>query len=174
MGDDDAADSEMYAVTKSGLTVECENFKAIEGGVLLFEDTKRKRVSGFVPHGELKYVLPADATTRTGESVWDAATSEDDPEAPESSSPTVEDGFRSELTVLGGLGETYAERLHEEGIDSLSAIRRADAARVATAAGVPESRANRWIDAANERDEGASSERQANAETSAEDEAGDV
>ncbi|MDS0299772.1 helix-hairpin-helix domain-containing protein [Halogeometricum sp. S1BR25-6] len=182
MGDDEEAESGMYAVTRSGLTVGCENFKAIDGGVLLFADVKRKRVSGFVPREELKYVLSADATTRTGESVWDAGGREDSevrsvsPSSAESGSADEdesgdEDGFRSELTVLGGLGDTYAERLHGGGIDSLSAMRGADAARVAAAAGVSESRANRWIDAANERDEGASSERQANAETSAEDEA---
>ncbi|MDS0294157.1 helix-hairpin-helix domain-containing protein [Halogeometricum luteum] len=182
MGDDDEAESGMYAVTKSGLTVGCGNFKAIDGGVLLFEDVKRNRVSGFVPSAELKYVLPADATTRAGENVWDAGAA-DDPGAQgksASSSPKSSDGggFRSELTVLGGLGETYAERLHEEGVDSLSAMRRADAARVAAAAGVSESRAERWIDAANERDEGASTERRSDAEATveaaADDEAGDA
>jgi predicted flap endonuclease-1-like 5' DNA nuclease len=185
MGDDDEAESGMYAVTKSGLTVGCGNFKAIDGGVLLFEDAKRNRVSGFVPSAELKYVLPADATTRAGESVWDAgaadAAGESGTEGKSASAPKSSDGggFRSELTVLGGLGETYAERLHEEGVDSLSAMRGADAARVAAAAGVSESRASRWIDAANERDEGAQTEGQGDAEAAAEastadDEAGDA
>lgn len=175
MGDDAESETEpgMYAVTNAGLTVGCENFKAMDGGVLLFEDAERKRVSGFVPHAELKYVLSADATTRAGESVWDAAAS-DDVQEEQSAAPSDTDEFRSELTVLGGLGETYAEQLHEDGIDSLSAIRRADAARVASAAGVSESRANRWIDAANRRDEGATSERQANAETSTEGEGPDA
>lgn len=176
MGDDTEAESEpgMYAVTNAGLTVGCENFKAIDGGVLLFEDAERKRVSGFVSDAELKYVLSADATTRAGESVWDEAASGDEPGERSASQSGADGEFRSELTVLGGLGGTYAERLHEDGIDSLSAMRRADAARVAAAAGVSESRANRWIDAANRRDEGATSERQADAEASTEGEEPDA
>lgn len=132
----DAGAERMCVVTRSGPTVPCANFKAIDSGVLLFEDEKRKRVSGFVPHDELLYVLPAAVLAEDGRTLGGEA----------------EEGFQSELTVLGGLGETYARRLHDAGIDSLAALRDADAATVATAATVAESRARRWRAAANERE----------------------
>lgn len=44
----------------NGPTVACGNVKAIEEGLLLFEDPGRERVSGFVPYDELRFVLPAD------------------------------------------------------------------------------------------------------------------
>lgn len=44
----------------NGPTVACGNVKAVEEGVLLFEDPGRERVSGFVPYDELRFVLPAD------------------------------------------------------------------------------------------------------------------
>src|SRR6056297_108600 len=50
----------MLVFIDDGPTVECENFKAIDAGVLLFEDVKRTHVVGFVPHSELRFVLPHD------------------------------------------------------------------------------------------------------------------
>ncbi|WP_267640511.1 helix-hairpin-helix domain-containing protein [Haloarchaeobius amylolyticus] len=50
----------MKAITKSGVSIPCENFKAIEEGVLLFDDEKRKQLVGFVPHADLQFVVPDD------------------------------------------------------------------------------------------------------------------
>ncbi|SFR52078.1 Helix-hairpin-helix domain-containing protein [Halogeometricum limi] len=145
----------MHAVTKSGLTVECANFKAIDGGVLLFRDAKRKDVCGYLPHDELRYVLADDVTTG-GAELADAGATDAEGGG---------DEFNSELTVLGGLGETYARRLHDAGIDSLAAIRRADPSTVATAASVAESRAERWVTAAEERSAGESGDESSKFET---------
>jgi predicted flap endonuclease-1-like 5' DNA nuclease len=48
----------MQAILTSGHTIECGNFKAIDSGVVLTEDAKRKRVVGFVPNERLAYVVP--------------------------------------------------------------------------------------------------------------------
>lgn len=50
----------MKAICTDGLVIDCGNFKAIDGGVVLTEDVKRKRPIGFVPLAELRYVLPDD------------------------------------------------------------------------------------------------------------------
>jgi predicted flap endonuclease-1-like 5' DNA nuclease len=65
----------MKAICTDGTEIECENFKAIDGGVLLTKDRKRKKVIGFVPNDDLRYVVPDEAETehrqeiegRTGE-----------------------------------------------------------------------------------------------------------
>jgi hypothetical protein len=50
----------MRVVLTDGSELRCENFKAIDPGVLLTKDKKRKKVIGFVPHGEVRYVVPDD------------------------------------------------------------------------------------------------------------------
>ncbi|WP_435358807.1 helix-hairpin-helix domain-containing protein [Haloarchaeobius sp. DFWS5] len=50
----------MQAITKSGVSVPCANFKAIDTGVVLTEDEKRKHVVGFIPYEDLQFVLPDD------------------------------------------------------------------------------------------------------------------
>lgn len=50
----------MKAICTDGTEIECKNFKAVEGGVLLTRDKKRKTVFGFVPNTNLAYVLPDD------------------------------------------------------------------------------------------------------------------
>jgi predicted flap endonuclease-1-like 5' DNA nuclease len=50
----------MRVVLTDGTTIACKNFKAIESGVLLTADRKRKRVVGFVPNRRLRYVLSDD------------------------------------------------------------------------------------------------------------------
>jgi predicted flap endonuclease-1-like 5' DNA nuclease len=50
----------MQVVLTDGSVLPCENFKAIDSGVLLTKDKKRKKVIGFVPHREVKYVVPDD------------------------------------------------------------------------------------------------------------------
>lgn len=50
----------MKAVCVDGTEVECRNFKAVDGGVVLTADRKRKTVIGFVPTPDLSYILPDD------------------------------------------------------------------------------------------------------------------
>lgn len=51
----------MKAICKNGLVIDCGNFKAIDGGVVLTKDKKRKKNNGFVPMAELKYIVPDGA-----------------------------------------------------------------------------------------------------------------
>ncbi|WP_439027149.1 helix-hairpin-helix domain-containing protein [Haloarchaeobius sp. DT45] len=66
----------MKAITKSGVSVPCENFKAIDEGVLLFADEKKKQLVGFVPYEDLQFVLPDDVADDL-----DAGASEPEPVA---------------------------------------------------------------------------------------------
>ncbi|WP_435319231.1 helix-hairpin-helix domain-containing protein [Haloarchaeobius sp. TZWSO28] len=50
----------MKAITKTGVSVSCGNFKAIDEGVVLTADEKRKQVVGFIPYDDLQFVLPDD------------------------------------------------------------------------------------------------------------------
>jgi hypothetical protein len=50
----------MRVVLTDGTELPCTNFRAIDSGVLLTKDKKRKKVIGFVPHREVKYVVPDD------------------------------------------------------------------------------------------------------------------
>lgn len=54
----------MKAICEDGMVLDCGNYKAVDGGVVLTEDVKRKRVIGFVPNERLQYVLPDDAMER--------------------------------------------------------------------------------------------------------------
>lgn len=53
----------MKAICADGTEIECENFKAIDSGVLLTKDRKRNEVIGFVPNDDLRYVVPEDVET---------------------------------------------------------------------------------------------------------------
>jgi predicted flap endonuclease-1-like 5' DNA nuclease len=56
----------MRAICVDGTEVECGNFKAVNEGVVLMADEKRKTVVGFVPTANLSYILPDDvAAERT-------------------------------------------------------------------------------------------------------------
>jgi polyhydroxyalkanoate synthase len=63
-----------------------------------------------------------------------------------------EDDENDESTVglqsVDGIGPTYAERLHEAGIDSLGALLDADVETLAEATGASSGRAERWLDRA--------------------------
>ena len=53
----------MKVICLDGTTIECERFRAIDEGVLIFdaetgEETEADEATGFVPHSELRYVLP--------------------------------------------------------------------------------------------------------------------
>jgi predicted flap endonuclease-1-like 5' DNA nuclease len=289
----------MLVFTADGPTVECANFKAIDEGVLLFEDEKRKRVVGFVPHSELRFVLPGDVgveyrdereappeteserdravrsvTTEpetgeemparappdrpgehhepstedgigtTGEEEAESADEEEaesadeeeaesadeergertpegeteveldveeeeeryveaedlevteregESEAPQGDATSTEE-YESEETVgavtadlsssaepasaddltrLGGLGETYANRLRDAGIGSLDALRAANVEDVANAAEVAPRRAERWIEAAERRTSDADDESEPVVELSGDEAAAD-
>ena len=59
----------------------------------------------------------------------------------------TEDG-ESGLETVSGIGDTYADRLREAGIETTADLVAADAATVADAAGVPAGRAAEWIERA--------------------------
>ena len=58
----------MHIVCTDGMTVQCDSFRAIDSGVLLFtkDDEEREDAIGFVPMRSLQYVLPADAFAQQG------------------------------------------------------------------------------------------------------------
>jgi predicted flap endonuclease-1-like 5' DNA nuclease len=168
----------MRVVLTDGTEFECANFKALDSGVLLTKDKKRKKVIGFVPVHQLRYVVPDDlepvetpsadgeeavqrgvASDATG--VGAGPTHPDDSltiRPPAASSEPVagadaaaEDrtnGDSSELRRLGGLGSTYAERLQAAGYGTLADLAAADPVTVAEAASVAPGRGRRWVDAA--------------------------
>lgn len=126
----DDADARMTVVCKDGTRIGCTNFEAIDGGVLLTEDLKRKRVFGFVPNDELRYVLPtetADRVRREG---------------------TDDGGFEDPLMRLPGVGSTYAKRLRDAGYGSLDAVAEADSTALADATGANEGRTAEWAERA--------------------------
>ncbi len=147
----------MRVVLTDGTEFSCENFKALESGVLLTKDKKRKKVIGFVPIHQLRYVVPEDLEPQESPTV---------PEAgdgltvgpPASSAQPVEGAdvvteFEvneegSDLRQLGGLGSTYAERLQTAGYETLADLAAADPVTVAEAASVAPGRGRRWVNAA--------------------------
>lgn len=50
----------MYIICTDGTTIECHSFRAIDTGVLLFDedDEEQANAIGFVPMASLQYVLP--------------------------------------------------------------------------------------------------------------------
>ena len=83
----------------------------------------------------------------------DAAAPEDETTDVEEASAEVEDeeagpaGAEGEgVEVVDGIGPTYAERLREEGVKTVSDLAEMDAKSLAEAAGVAESRAQEWLD----------------------------
>jgi hypothetical protein len=56
----------MRVVLTDGSELSCRNFKAIGSGVLLTKDKKRKKVIGFVPNHQLRYVVPDDLEPTVG------------------------------------------------------------------------------------------------------------
>lgn len=166
----------MRVVLTDGSEFACRNFKAIDSGVLLTKDKKRKKVIGFVPHHQLRYVVEDDlepSTPRTGETraaTGDAVTPDQRREATAVDQTLVigepttaaepaggdarevagDDGVAgtSDLRRLGGLGSTYAERLHTAGYETLADLAVADPVAVAEAASVAPGRGRRWVTAA--------------------------
>ena len=68
--------------------------------------------------------------------------------ANEDESDAGTEGGESGLETVSGIGDTYADRLREAGIETTADLVAADAATVADAAGVPAGRAAEWIERA--------------------------
>lgn len=130
-GSESDEDARLTVVCKDGTTVACENFTAIDSGVLLTEDLERERVVGFVPHGQLRYVLPTEVARRIEEG----------------SGPTFED----QLMELPRLGETYAKRLRSAGYSSLEELAAATTEDLVDVTGARESVVAEWRERATER-----------------------
>ena len=125
----DDADPRLTVVCKDGATVGCANFEAIESGILLTEDLKRKRVFGFVPSDEMRYVLPTEMAERIRREESDEA-------------------FEDPLMRLPGVGSTYAKRLRDAGYVSVEELAGADPAALAEATGANERRTAEWVERA--------------------------
>lgn len=69
-------------------------------------------------------------------------------ETTEAQVETAVEATDESLQTIDGLGPTYAERLHEQGIESLGALAAATAETVAAAADVSETQAESWIETA--------------------------
>lgn len=187
--------TQMKVFLEDGMAIDCGGYKAVDTGIVLTEDPKRKNVIGFVPQERVKFILPddvlderqrADGTTefvyvpdderqqrideleaRVAELEAERANAKArvaeveaqlaDLEAERAAEVEPED-----LTVIDGIGPTYAERLEVAGITTFAALRSATVAEVVEAADVSEERAEDWIEAT--RKPGASS---ATAETAA-------
>src|SRR6056297_2645309 len=121
----------MRVVLTDGTEFSCGNFRAIESGVLLTTDKKRKKVVGFVPTHQVRYVVPDDlepvaTPPTTGEAAAASPTTVPDTPSDDlsigSTTPTAStetgsvevrpagavDRAASELRRLGELGLTYA------------------------------------------------------------------
>jgi predicted flap endonuclease-1-like 5' DNA nuclease len=86
---------------------------------------------------------PAEAVeTELGETV-DIADAEGSTTEPDDDPESVE--------VIKGIGPAYAERLSNAGVDSVSELAAADAADLAAAVDLSETRVGRWIDRARDR-----------------------
>lgn len=163
----------MKVVLEDGMTVDCGNYKAVDAGLVLTADAKRKQVIGFVPHDQVRFVLPDDVLAEregdggTTEFVYVSDT--DQQARIEELEATVTDlearlveaaadaeaGVKARkhvdepenLEVIDGIGPTYHERLTEAGITTFEQLRRSSMANVVEATGVSEERAQAWIDA---------------------------
>lgn len=135
---DTGEETRLTAVCTDGTRLECANFKAIDSGVLLTEDVKRKRVLGFVPNDRLRYVLPTEVVRG----------------ADEDEQPTFED----ELMELPRLGETYAKRLRSAGYTSMSELAAATIDDLVSATGARESVVGEWREQASKRTESGETE----------------
>ncbi|SEO52500.1 Helix-hairpin-helix domain-containing protein [Halogranum amylolyticum] len=164
----------MKVVLEDGTVIDCGGYKALDTGLVLTEDPKRKHVVGFVPHDRLRFVLPDDALGEGEHGDGTAGFVPDDERqrrideleaqvaaleaqiaelaterTATAGSETSESGESEpeDLTVIDGIGPKYAERLTAAGITTFRALRAADVVDVAEATGVSEERAAEWIDA---------------------------
>lgn len=126
--DTDEGEWRMTVVCTDGTKIGCENFKAIDNGVLLTEDLKRNKVFGFVSDAEVRFVLPSE----TAEQIV-------------RNSDKSGDEFDDPLKQIPGIGSTYAKRLQSAGYKSLSDVAGADLATLADETGARESETQKWV-----------------------------
>jgi len=88
-------------------------------------------------------VESAEETTEEIAESTEAVTEEIAGSAEEAADTNGRDG--SALEAIEGLGETYADRLHSYGIESIEQLSQANSETVADVADISESRANEWI-----------------------------
>lgn len=50
----------MKVILEDGMAIDCGGYKAIDTGLVLTEDAKRKNVIGFVPRERVQFILPDD------------------------------------------------------------------------------------------------------------------
>jgi hypothetical protein len=50
----------MKAICTDGTTVDCQSYKPLDTGVVLFEDENQERQRAFVPINALQYIIPDD------------------------------------------------------------------------------------------------------------------
>jgi predicted flap endonuclease-1-like 5' DNA nuclease len=50
----------MKVILEDGMAIDCGGYKAIDTGLVLTEDAKRKNVIGFVPQERVQFILPDD------------------------------------------------------------------------------------------------------------------
>jgi hypothetical protein len=132
MTDSNDTDERLTVVCTDGTMIGCENFKAIDSGVLLTEDLKKNRVFGFVNHDEVRFVLPSETAAGI---VGDG---------------TADEGFEDPLMQLPGLGSRYAQRLRSAGYTSIGELADADPAVLAEETGANEKRTSEWVERAGE------------------------
>ncbi|MDG5776548.1 hypothetical protein VB773_22805 [Haloarculaceae archaeon H-GB2-1] len=56
----------MLAILTDGYTIQVGDFKAVRGGVVLFEDEGRENVKGYIPSQQLMYVLTDEMARERG------------------------------------------------------------------------------------------------------------
>ena len=96
----------MQAILTSGHTIECANFKAIDSGVVLTADEKRKQVIGFVPNERLAYVVPDDRAPELVDVVESEGTTGFESESEGSGLADRLDAIETRFDELtGGVGE---------------------------------------------------------------------
>ncbi len=126
-----ALDEQVDALLDAHADVEGQTIEAVETLVASLEDLQAE----FEGQREEVAAQIEDQVTEIQEQVEDVTAE-------------AVDAVEQSLEAIDGLGPTYAERLHEQGIETLETLADAHADAVAEAANVSEKTAEAWIDAA--------------------------
>jgi len=89
----------MRVVLTDGSELSCRNFKAIDSGVLLTKDKKRKKVIGFVPNHQLRYVVPDDLEPTVGDEATPVEAEREAAESADDREERVADAAGDDLVV---------------------------------------------------------------------------
>ncbi len=101
------------------------------------------------PEPEASEVSEPSPETKSEES----AVEETEPE-PITEETSSEDGADESVTSINGIGPTYADRLADAGIDTVSGLASADPEELAESTEIAESRLVRWVETAQQRTSG--------------------